>query len=220
MTKVYFENGGYIGHEGSGQVNYDNNSLELNYDDFMLIGTIGISKINIFYGSLDAKNAKIINNFLFVNIFNSKVENINNASWTWLSDNSSLSNSSTNELVSNLGINTIDGVVSAKEVKFSNSSLKIAKNGVLKVPDKNALKFEKIFGEGKVFDEKTQTYYNTNGVALNNAKDSLVADIIKYDFAIAKEIKEQKEAYINVDESQNTDVALLNIEAINNDNFL
>ena len=80
--------------------------------------------------------------------------------------------------------------------------------------------FSKLSGDGYV--NINGTIYNTDGHALNNAKDSLVADIREYDFAIAKEIKEmkeQKDGYINVDK-QNSDVDLLNIEMANNDNLL
>ena len=164
MTNVYFINGKYDRHEGKGYVHYAGDSLEISDDNFMLFGDINIDNINISFGSLDAKNANITNDIFYIQIMdNSKAENINNVNSIWLWNNSSVSNSSTNELETTEGNNTVEGTVSAKVVKFyENATLSIAKNGVLKVSDKNALNFSKISGEGRIYDEKTHAYYDTN----------------------------------------------------------
>ena len=350
MTKVYFEHGKYVRQEGDGRVSYNGITLRLDHNDFMLFGDLR-SNIHVHRGSLDAKDATITNSS--VRLFSSKAENINDAFKIRLWKNSSISNSSTNELETTGGNNTIEGIVSAKVVKFDeNTTLSIAKDGVLKVPDKNALNFSKISGNGKIYGQKQHTYYDTNnkvleydtnidlstlnngdgneafsfdgtklvlnkgyefnltgdkpafivnngvilkadingpklvsisgsgsikelhlsanarfsinsdfgnaviekgsvltlfkpvdfknisgdgfvningtiydtdGHALNNANSSLVASIKEHSFAVTKAIekaKDKKDAYVNVDDQQNTDVALLNIEMINNDNLL
>ena len=224
MTKVYFENGKYARHEGGGFVDYHDSTLMLSNDDFKLFGNVDFLLIHMIggggvFGSLDAKSA-ITNNHLSVHIQNSKAENINNADLIMLWGDGSLSNSSTGKLVVRKGNYTIDGTTTAKTVKFDSGTLSIAKNAVLIVSDKNYLNFLDIYGEGKVFDEKTQTYYNTDGHALYS--NSIQTNITTHSFAMAKAIEKEKElkaTYINTDK-QNTDVDLLNIEAINNDNFL
>ena len=222
MTKVYFNNR-YSRHEGDGQVYDYISSVNLLGDDFMLFGNIGINRLHIQDGSLNAKNATITNDFLTFLAYNSKVENVNKSHTFFLYNNSSLSSSSVN-LLDISGNNTIDGIVSAKEVKLrENTALKIDKDGVLKVGDKNALDFSKISGEGKIFDEKTQAFYDTDGNAINNANDLFQTNIINHNFAVAKaieKVKDKTDIYIDGHEHQKYDVDLLNIEMINNDNFL
>ena len=80
--------------------------------------------------------------------------------------------------------------------------------------------FKNLSGDG--FVNINGTIYDTSGHALNNANSSLGASIKEHNFAIAKAIEKEKElkaTYINADK-QNTDVDLLNIEMMNNDNFL
>lgn len=222
MTEVHFKNGVYAWHKGKGEVDYSDKMLELYGDNFMLFGNIGINNINVKSSSLDAQNATITNKQLFINMYNSKAENINNAGLILLS-NGSISNSSTNELRVLMGNNIIDGEVSAKTVKFYQGTLNIAKDAILTVSDKNTLNFLKIRGEGKVYDEKTQVYYNTNEHTLNSDNSSFKANIQTHNFAMAntiEKIKDKKDAYVNVDESQNSDVELLNTQMANNDNLL
>ena len=173
MTKVYFQNGKYGFKEGRGLVNVSgikSENLNLGRDDFLLYGNgSGMHSIFLFNASLDAKDATIKS--LKVDLFRSKAENVN-ANWIWLWDNSSISNSSANELMTARGNNTVDSVVSAKVLKFyKDATLTIAKDGVLKVPDKNALDFSKISGEGKIYAEKQHAYYDTNNKILEYEKN-------------------------------------------------
>ena len=220
MTKVYFENGKYIGKQGPGEVKIywrESDYLNLNNDDFLLFGDAStIHSIKVNRASLDVKEATM-SKVLFLNLTGSKAENIN-ANTITLWDGSSISNSSFNKLESTIGNNIVEGVVSAKVVEFfTNSSLTIAKDGVLKVPDKNALNFSKISGEGKIYVVSEDTFYNTAGEVI---KANLPVENIKeYGFAVAKAVEKTK-AYIDTNEQQNSDVDLLNIEMANNDNLL
>ena len=81
--------------------------------------------------------------------------------------------------------------------------------------------FKNLSGSGLV--NINGTIYDTSGHALNNANSWLGASIKEHNFAIAKAVekaKDKKDIYIDGHEHQKYDVDLLNIEMINNDNFL
>ena len=230
MTSLIFKNGKLANVVSDGRsdirsefnINYDttytshnisiiDNDLYIYRDFFVINGDMnGIKLITVKDGSLYDANAKV-DKELFIRLDKSEAQYVN-ANKALLLD-SSILHSSVNELEIK-GNNIINGVVSAKKILFyKDATLSI--NGTLKVPNKDSLDFSKIDGWG---------YVNVNGVLYDtDANVATKANPHQYSIKIIKaEEKIKEESYIDetIKNEQNTDVDLLNIEMINNDNFL